>query len=455
MIPSGLRNLKVQKLLLSPGLLIWIAACATWVGKPKAPGTDGATPATKFKITLDRPRDSTGGLGNIAFRCLPGNVPGIPLNLALQEASGSAIDDKGSYAPAPGAERQIDSSVSILTAQINVGGFRLKAQQEVDATEQGLFENLRAEKQRYLDAIGGELAQIDRESVDAKAEFITAYDGATDELARQALLTAFDQRILGIEARRSTLLSGADDAVENLESAADQNLDWSNSKEIDLLQAIASPIVLDREFYDGTYQRLEFYIHPLRGGTSQTSSLDGNSILIRGTYEFAGRATPFVIKVDRLQKIRLAGSLGLRISPNARATIDIDFNFTAWIHGLNLERVGPDPRFGELRIDKDNNPDLLQQFTDQMLASISFGKDGDQDGALASEEIYGGGKGTTESLKTETYWQDGLPIECQKDPTLPICPSAATGSAIGTPKTESGLPGDPGPGTNPPQPVKN
>jgi hypothetical protein len=106
-----------------------------------------------------------------------------------------------------------------------------------------------------------------------------------------------------------------------------------------------------------------------------------HSVLIVGLHE----GTPLRILSRARPELELR-SMGapLDLSGDDEVWI-LAFDVARWLEGIDLSSATPTPE-GEIRIDADTEPELLQRFDDNLRRSLDLFRDRDGDGALSAGE---------------------------------------------------------------------
>lgn len=122
--------------------------------------------------------------------------------------------------------------------------------------------------------------------------------------------------------------------------------------------------------YPGTFKKVD-----LNFQTSSSSTYNGNSIFITGTYtDNSGTIIPFKIYSSFTQQVQLplAGN-GITVAANSSVTIDIVFDVNAWLTGLNFSSATITN--GEIVINSTNNTTLLTIFESNLSKYIDAEKE--------------------------------------------------------------------------------
>lgn len=361
---GGFMSTKVKS---GKSILMWCiigsSTFATACGQSKSKTTATAAAASVGELV---PTDSSGSQGQVS------------LTFGAAKSGAALADDSFALAPSIAAT----STVTLTTARMNIGEIKVKPSKTLSDDEKSIDEEEASEAESIKKA--DEAALDEQKTI---KEQIKELATITDSAERAKKKTEFESKVAEFKKKRSESVKAAEE--EQLEKAAtrDKNMRWKGPYVYDLVSKVLSPALSPANIPDGSYERIELKLKPMRG-TDTSEPLLNNSVYMNGTVTINSVARNFEVFLHQSEEIKLYGNSKVKIDASGSTNIAINFDPQGWFSGVDFSNATLNSD-GTLTIDRDNNSAILAAIRKNLKKSVLFGKDVRGDGSISTAEAAG------------------------------------------------------------------
>ncbi|SMF74599.1 hypothetical protein [Pseudobacteriovorax antillogorgiicola] len=333
-------------------------------------------------VFVGNPADETDGVE--ADGSIPDDSTGTSSSMTLTLSADSSATLQGASTPLI-----LPNGLTINYGRLTVSRLRMVPSAEESEFEQGLDERLSQieEQEDPGKATTREEKEGSIESIEAEYDELIA--AAATEEEKEALREQEDEERATHEEEVASIEKELQDEKDALEDTEDSSLKLKDNDYVyDLLANTVTPSIDSFSALDGSYQRVEFELRPLR--ESSDPKLLNRAALVEGVIEIDSTTRRVEVEVRQLTPIKLKGTGGLQVDADDTNDMIIKFALGAWFVDVNLNTATVNTR-GEIHINEKENRPLYDAILQNIRRSTKFGEDQDTDGQLDDDELVGDG----------------------------------------------------------------